>query len=397
MKETITIKQIIDSQVVSNIREAGGEVYFVGGCVRDTEMARLPKDIDVMVRLIDPEQLQNILLKTGTVELVGESFGVFVYSDPSGFKIEVALPRSDSKGEGKGHTAIIAQTDKNLPLRTDLRRRDFTCNAMAFDINMNLIDPFNGRADIARKTLRAVDDNAFPDDPLRIIRGVRFGVQLGFEIEPHTLRMMWSNVDGLDFISPERKLIELNKMMEVEPLSTRIEDLLFKTKTAKGLFGVDFAKFNCLGVKFKFLAEMLHVIPNVPGDRVEFFTMNLTIDTPTKQMLRAFAHLENNRKESGADNAMIVFEALQMAKDDAILTSTFFDVVGSDRFRHMGCPTHKHKIALTGKMLMDMGFKGKEISDAHEELLGAMFRGDAENTVESLEDWLRNGTRLVII
>lgn len=397
MKETISIKQLIDSQVVSNILDAGGEVFFVGGCVRDTEMGRTPKDIDVMVRLIEPEQLQSILLKTGTVKLVGESFGVFIYNDPAGFEIEVALPRSDSKGEGKGHTSIIAQTDKNLPLRTDLRRRDFTCNAMAFDINMNIVDPFNGRADIARKILRAVDDAAFPDDPLRIIRGVRFAIQLGFEIELHTLHMMWSNVEELDSISPERKLMEIEKMIAARPLSSRLEDIILKTKTAKGLFGVEFTSFNCFGMHFRFVGELLHVIPNVIGDKVEFFKLNLTIDGETEKIMRAIEHLEKNTKQSGSDNAMVIFEALQIAKNDEILESKFFDVHGSDRFRFQNCPTHKHKIALTGKHLVEMGLKGQEIGEVHLELLSAMFRHDADNTVESLSDWLRNGTRPVII
>lgn len=394
MKKHISIDNIFESQMVSNLIEAGGEVYAVGGCVRDLHTFTTPKDIDLMVRLLSVEKLMEVLNETGSVELVGESFGVFVYTDNSGFTVEVSLPRRDSKGEGKGHTAIEVQTDPNLPVEVDLKRRDFTCNAMALDINRKLIDPFGGAEDIKDKIIKAVDVVAFVDDPLRILRAIRFSVQLGFSISSETFKLVSKNIEELSHIAPERKLAELNKIVSSGVRTFELGVLLKQTNSTKQIFGVEFSNFNKSSVQIKFLAEILHLIP--VENKVNFFQTSLKIDTDTANKLRAFEKLEeitDTTQESEA--AQIVFDALQYAKNDEILQSDLLQVQGAEGFKRGHFPTHKHKIALKGGRLFQLGFKGKEIDEVHTVLLTKLFEGKIDNTEKSMEEFVVNNFKKI--
>jgi len=208
----MNFETLFSTTVIKNIKSNGGEVYAVGGCVRDFYLNRKSKDIDVIVRLLPFDKLNPILLKTGKCDLVGQSFGVIKYIDNSGFELDIALPRTDKKGEGDKHQDIEAQSDPFMLLEEDLKRRDFTFNAMAIDMNLNLIDPFEGLKDLKNGVVKCVDDKAFVDDPLRIMRGLGFAAQLGFRIEKKTHGLIKIHKSKLNNISPERKHDELVKI-----------------------------------------------------------------------------------------------------------------------------------------------------------------------------------------
>jgi tRNA nucleotidyltransferase/poly(A) polymerase len=187
--------------------------YVVGGAVRDELLGRESKDADFLVPGVDIEGLREALSPHGrTEELVvaGRAVGVRYYPHdrelrrlvPSG--IELAPPRRErSTGPGRHDFEIVV--DPRASVEDDLRRRDFTVNAMARRLaDGELVDPYGGRADLAAGVLRTVSEHSFAEDPLRIVRGLRFVSQLGLEPDAGTLAQMREHADAVRLVSGER-------------------------------------------------------------------------------------------------------------------------------------------------------------------------------------------------
>ncbi len=203
---------------VFELLKEGAEVFVVGGKVRDTLLERACNDYDFVVRGMNAETLQSFLNKHGEVNVVGKSFGVFIFvpkgSDIAG--IEIALPRTETSFNTGGYHDFEVTADPSLPIERDLERRDFTINAMAFNIATGeLIDPFDGQGDLERRLIRAVGDAAtrFGEDYTRMMRGVRFAAQLDFTIEPDTLAALTAHAQHILETPVERTQQELNKLL----------------------------------------------------------------------------------------------------------------------------------------------------------------------------------------
>jgi len=170
---------------------AGAGVYIVGGAVRDALLGRTPTDVDVLVRGVLLGELRRLLAAAGDVRDVGTRFGVLLFR-PAGSdsQVDVALPRTERSSGRGGYRDVAAASDPGLPVEADLGRRDFTINALAYDVlHARLIDPFDGRSDLRTRTIRTVGQPSrrFAEDRSRILRAVRLAAQLGFSIEPATL------------------------------------------------------------------------------------------------------------------------------------------------------------------------------------------------------------------
>jgi len=165
--------------------------YVVGGSVRDAMRGRGDDaDVDLVVRGTPYAALREALETLGRVDLVGRVFGVIKFR-PEGAEEEfdIALPRTERAGMSGGYRDFAVQSDPGLPIDADLARRDFTVNAMAYDIDADkVVDPHGGAGDLAAKVLRAVGDpkERFSEDLSRAMRGMRFACQLGFVVEPET-------------------------------------------------------------------------------------------------------------------------------------------------------------------------------------------------------------------
>jgi tRNA nucleotidyltransferase (CCA-adding enzyme) len=156
---------------------------IVGGYIRDKLLNLDSKDIDIELYGIDSLfDLENILQEFGSPNMVGKSFGVCKLSF-AGLDLDFSLPRKDNK-TGSGHKGFSVTTDKNLDFKTASSRRDFTINAIGYDIfEKTLLDPFDGLKDLETKTLRAVDIERFDEDPLRALRAVQFSTRLKFRLQ----------------------------------------------------------------------------------------------------------------------------------------------------------------------------------------------------------------------
>jgi tRNA nucleotidyltransferase (CCA-adding enzyme) len=201
---------------VRALHQAGGRVYMVGGTLRDALLGREHKDLDLLVTGLPQNILIRLLRQHGRVQLIGRAFGVIKFlprqwSDPP---IDIALPRTEVS-TGIGHRDFAVTFDHTLPIETDLERRDFTINSMALDLaDERLIDPFGGYQDLQRHRLRQVSPTAFPEDPLRMLRGVQFAARFGLHVEPRTHQAMCTHAAAITTVAAERIAEELRKLFQ---------------------------------------------------------------------------------------------------------------------------------------------------------------------------------------
>jgi tRNA nucleotidyltransferase (CCA-adding enzyme) len=188
------------------VRDAGGRALVVGGWVRDRLMGRDSTNLDLEVFRLAPERLRALLESFGRVEAVGESFQVYKIGD-----LDVSLPRRDSKS-GRGHKGFVVVGDPDMSIEEAARRRDFTINAISWDpLTDEYFDPFDGHGDIARRLLRVVDPETFPDDSLRVLRAVQFAARFDFALDEAT-RVLCRGIP-LDDLPSERIWGEFEKLL----------------------------------------------------------------------------------------------------------------------------------------------------------------------------------------
>ncbi|MBI3306046.1 HD domain-containing protein [Candidatus Nomurabacteria bacterium] len=199
------------SYVTDTLEKAGFEAYLVGGCVRDLLMARNPKDWDVTTNA-KPEEIIKLFEKTVYENTFG-TVGVCVPRETSEYMvIEVTPYRIEAEYSDFRHPDEVKFSDK---LKDDLKRRDFTINALALDSKGHIVDKFEGLKDIKDKVIRAVGnpDDRFGEDALRMLRAVRFSVQLHFSIAHETSESILKNSNLIKKISGERIRDELIKII----------------------------------------------------------------------------------------------------------------------------------------------------------------------------------------
>ena len=193
--------------IIETITKAGFEAYVVGGCVRDSILDRKPEDWDITTSA-KPYQVKALFPRT--IDTGIQHGTVTVMLDKEGF--EVTTYRIDGKYEDSRHPKEVTFTPN---LTEDLKRRDFTINAMAYNEQTGLIDIFGGMQDIEKKVIRCVGDakERFTEDALRIMRAIRFSAQLGYTIEEKTAEAIRELAPNLRNISAERIQVELVKLL----------------------------------------------------------------------------------------------------------------------------------------------------------------------------------------
>ena len=193
--------------IIDNIRSHGYEAFIVGGCVRDAVLGRIPGDWDITTSA-KPEQVKEIFgktvdtgLKHGTVTIIKHGSGY-----------EVTTYRIDGEYLDGRHPETVEFTPD---LREDLKRRDFTINAMAYSHETGIVDEFEGMEDLKRRVIRCVGcaKDRFTEDALRILRAVRFAAQLDFVIEDETYKASAEIAPNLVHVSKERIQVELTKLL----------------------------------------------------------------------------------------------------------------------------------------------------------------------------------------
>ena len=193
--------------IISRLQDAGYEAYAVGGCVRDSYMGRIPNDWDITTNAL-PAQVKEIFRRTIDVGIEHGTVKVMMGND--GY--EVTTYRIDGEYEDSRHPKEVTFTSD---LAEDLRRRDFTINAMAYSEKTGLVDLFGGMQDLRDGVIRAVGDPAerFDEDALRMLRALRFSAAFDFKIEDETAKAISRLCGNLANISAERIRTELEKLI----------------------------------------------------------------------------------------------------------------------------------------------------------------------------------------
>ncbi|MEG2788434.1 MAG: polynucleotide adenylyltransferase, partial [Romboutsia sp.] len=209
--------------IIDSIYENGYEAFIVGGCVRDYILGLEPNDYDIATSATPSEILEifkeykviEIGIKHGTIGVI---IGKTLY--------EITTYRIDGEYEKNRRPKNIKYSSN---IYDDLKRRDFTINAMAYNYKVGLIDEFNGVNDIKKRIIRTVgnSDKRFIEDGLRIIRAIRFSAKLGFNIEENTLQSIYRNSHIIKNISIERITDEFSKII----ISKKPEKIIFLYKT----------------------------------------------------------------------------------------------------------------------------------------------------------------------
>lgn len=194
-------------KIIETLEAAGYVAYAVGGCVRDSILGREPDDWDITTSA-KPEEIKRLFPRT--VDTGIKHGTVTVLLEKEGF--EVTTYRIDGAYEDSRHPSEVTFT---VNLKEDLRRRDFTINAMAYNERSGLVDIYGGLQDIEEQTIRCVGDaeERFEEDALRILRAVRFSAQLGYQIHEDTQRAIKTLAPNLQKISAERIQVELVKLV----------------------------------------------------------------------------------------------------------------------------------------------------------------------------------------
>lgn len=207
-------------EIIETIEQNGHSAYFVGGAVRDSLLNKPIGDIDITTSAT-PQQIQQIFPK---VIPVGIEHGTVVVRNKRQ-SFEVTTFRVEDDYTDFRHPDNVQFVNK---IEQDLERRDFTINALALDKLGNLIDPFYGRSDLNRRIVRTVGNpnERFREDPLRMMRALRFVSQLGFELEQETFTAIKKNIVWIEKIAVERIAIEFCKMFSGSFLNTALK--LFK-------------------------------------------------------------------------------------------------------------------------------------------------------------------------
>lgn len=315
----------------NTLRKAGYEAYPVGGCVRDLLLGRVPGDWDVTTAA-KPEYVLDLFERTIPTGMKHGTITV-ICGDTA---IEVTTFRKEGKyGDSRHPDHVTFDTD----LAGDLSRRDFTINAMALGEDSQVIDPYGGRMDLDRKLIRAVGEpgKRFSEDALRILRGIRFAAQLGFEIERETATAMERCAGLTDKVAAQRIKVEVEKILcspNPQWVSRVVE----------------------LGVLDRFWNDW---------NKCDWNALKTAAPTPTERWA-AFCSLTN-------------FPITNLPVERAIKMA----VIHPER-------VYVKKLSLSGEEMKKLGFQGEEIGRAQRKLAQHIQAHPEDNTPRRLKEILLN-------
>ncbi|RNF40485.1 CCA tRNA nucleotidyltransferase [Planococcus salinus] len=366
-------------KVIGILEKAGYEAYMVGGAVRDYLLGKSPQDIDVTTSA-SPQEVKSCFSKT--IDTGIQHGTVLVLLDGEG--IEVTTFRTES-GYSDNRRPDAVEFVKSLP--EDLKRRDFTINAMAMTKELKVIDFFGGQEDLKRKLIRAVGepDRRFSEDALRMLRAVRFSSQLNFMIDEKTLASIKRQARLIRSIAVERIKTEIDKIM-VNPHTQRSMEYLKTTTLTKHLpagylFEVPWEKYIAEGNSVKGWVYMLYHLEKEFAD------------------IRAYKFSNDEKR--------LIEGALRAARADFwdawtyyVYTEEQLQIASALREMTVNIPLEKRRLPIhsktdiqaTGRDLMDWSAsrQGPWLKKWIEKMEKEIVYGRLQNDKEQIKDWFIN-------
>ena len=377
------------SAVLSVLRKNGYEAYIVGGSVRDSLLGLSPNDFDVTtsalpektIELFSDFKLVTTGLKHGTVTIISD-----------GRPVEVTTFRIDGDYKDSRHPEAVLFTDSIV---ADLSRRDFTVNAMAYDDERGVIDPFDGRGDLERRLIRTVGEpeRRFSEDALRIMRAFRFSAQLGFVIDDGTLAAAKEMRDGLANVSRERIAVEFLKLItSSDPLYA-----LGKMRECQA-FEYVLGEHAPTDIQMRALsvapsserARLAILLCSAPeGARASILAglklsnkLTSNVLTIAKRLTEKLSGDEREARRFIGSCGELLEDTLGAARALGILDPSFEALVRENLKKEL-CLTYRD-LAIGGKDIIALGAKGKEIGEVLDALLEHLINEPNDNNREAL-------------
>lgn len=381
--------------VLQTLEDAGFEAYFVGGSVRDVLLHRHVHDVDITTSAY-PEEVKELFdksidtgIKHGTVTVLygGESYEITTFRTESGYQ---DFRRPD-------HVTFVQNLDE------DLKRRDFTINALAMDMHGNIVDLFNGIEDLKNHIIRAVGnpEKRFHEDALRMMRAVRFMSQLEFKLEEKTEQAIKDNHELLKKISVERIREEFVKM-GLGSFSREAFQVFLDTQLSEDV--PDFAgKKDLLQVypQLKFSPTMetslwavIIILLKVPNEKIGKFMRDWknsnAITEKVEQVIKMFDLI--------ADHVPTDYDLFEAGEDIIINTIDVAHILGqpisSEALvdRYLALPIKKpSELAVDGRFLIKRGMRpGAQLGHTLNKIRELVVAGEIENSEEAIEQYLDN-------
>ena len=379
--------------VLRTLEDAGFEAYFVGGSVRDVLLHRHVHDVDITTSAY-PEEVKELFdksidtgIKHGTVTVLydGESYEITTFRTESGYQ---DFRRPD-------HVTFVQNLDK------DLKRRDFTINALAMDMHGDIVDLFNGIEDLKNHIIRAVGnpEKRFHEDALRMMRAVRFMSQLEFKLEEKTEQAIKDNHELLKKISVERIREEFVKM-GLGPFSRQAFQIFLDTQLSEDV--PDFAgKKDLLQVypQLKFSPTMetslwavIIILLKVPNENIGKFMRDWknsnAMTEKVEQIIKMFDLI--------ADHVPTDYELFEAGEDIIINTIDVADILGQpvssealvDRYLALPIKTPS-ELAVDGRFLIKRGMRpGAQLGRTLNQIRKKVVACEIENSEEAIEQYL---------
>lgn len=379
--------------VLRTLEDAGFEAYFVGGSVRDVLLHRHVHDVDITTSAY-PEEVKELFdksidtgIKHGTVTVLygGESYEITTFRTESGYQ---DFRRPD-------HVTFVQNLDE------DLKRRDFTINALAMDMHGDIVDLFNGIEDLKNHIIRAVGnpEKRFHEDALRMMRAVRFMSQLEFKLEEKTEQAIKDNHELLKKISVERIREEFVKM-GLGPFSRQAFQIFLDTQLSEDV--PDFAgKKDLLQVyqQLKFSPTMetslwavIIILLKVSNENIGKFMRDWknsnAMTEKVEQIIKMFDLI--------ADHVPTDYELFEAGEDIIINTIDVADILGQpvssealvDRYLALPIKTPS-ELAVDGRFLIKRGMRpGAQLGRTLNQILKKVVACEIENSEEAIEQYL---------
>ena len=380
-------------RIIELLQKSSFKAYAVGGCVRDAIMGRKVSDFDITTSAL-PEQVEEVLSSNGIKFIeTGLRHGT-VTALIEHIPYEITTFRKDGDYLDNRHPDSVLFVDD---IKEDLSRRDFTINAIAYNEQEGFIDLFGGSQDIKRKVIKTVGnaDERFNEDALRIMRALRFASRLSFDIEEETKRSIFRNKELLKNIAVERILVELKKLLLGDNCVNILNDY-------KEVISVIIPEFNggFIGAieyapkkDYIRLALLLSDAENAEGILKRLRVSNDINSKATTLIDNSKTDMENNsvciKKLLNEIGEELFFDLIDYKKAQYVYLKkdiTELDEIKKETKRIIECnePYSVKDLAINGFDLMELGFKGKEISDMLNYLISEVIRHPEYNSKQKL-------------
>ena len=382
---------------MKQLHNHGFEAYFVGGSVRDTVMNRPIHDIDIATSAT-PDEVISIFPKTVDV---GAKHGTIIVVTNDGDMYEITTYRTEGTySDNRRPDEVVFVTS----LEDDLRRRDFTINAMAMSIDGEIVDPFSGQDDIKNRLIKTVGvaQERFHEDALRMMRAVRFASQLQFDIDSNTLHAMKEHSNRLSSVSVERKTIEFIKLLKGKNVQRALQYLLETTlylylpnlqdkeQEMMSMSQLNFSSFTSDSEIWT------AVIISLKIQDVKTFLSDWKLPNKVIQQVLSNVNCIGEWKEYNWTKLLLYKVGIVTALEcDNILSITNNEV----SVKHVLLKMHeqlpikdKHDLMINGNDILQIVNKkrGSWVKDMLQEIERKVIAGELENRTDALKEWVEN-------